>query len=30
VVEKGFEECIIHKDKNVKVIVNSNPDLWDA
>lgn len=30
VVEKGFEECIVHKDKNVKVIVNSNRDLWDA
>jgi (R,R)-butanediol dehydrogenase/meso-butanediol dehydrogenase/diacetyl reductase len=30
VVEKGFKECIVHKDTNVKVIVNSNPDLWDT
>lgn len=30
VVEKGFKECIVNKASNVKVIVNSNPDLWDA
>ena len=30
VVEKGFEECIVNKDNNVKVIVNCNHDLWDA
>jgi (R,R)-butanediol dehydrogenase/meso-butanediol dehydrogenase/diacetyl reductase len=30
VVEKGFEECVAHKATNVKVIVNCNPDLWDA
>lgn len=30
VVEKGFEECVVNKRGNVKVIVNCNPDLWDA
>ena len=30
VVEKGLEECVAHKATNVKVIVNCNPDLWDA
>ena len=30
VVEKGFKECIVNKATNVKVIVNCNPDLWDA
>jgi (R,R)-butanediol dehydrogenase / meso-butanediol dehydrogenase / diacetyl reductase len=30
VVEKGFEECVVNKANNVKVIVNCNPDLWDA
>ena len=30
VVEKGFEECIVNKANNVKVIVNCNLDLWDA
>jgi (R,R)-butanediol dehydrogenase/meso-butanediol dehydrogenase/diacetyl reductase len=30
VVEKGFKECVVNKAKNVKVIVNSNADLWDA
>jgi (R,R)-butanediol dehydrogenase/meso-butanediol dehydrogenase/diacetyl reductase len=29
VVEKGFEECVVNKRGNVKVIVNCNPDLWD-
>jgi (R,R)-butanediol dehydrogenase / meso-butanediol dehydrogenase / diacetyl reductase len=29
VVEKGFEECIVNKRGNVKVIVNCNRDLWD-
>ena len=30
VVEKGLQECIVNKRANVKVIVNCNPDLWDA
>jgi (R,R)-butanediol dehydrogenase/meso-butanediol dehydrogenase/diacetyl reductase len=30
VVEKGLEECINHKARNVKVIVNCNEDLYDA
>jgi len=30
VVEKGFEECVVNKANNVKVIVNCNRDLWDA
>ncbi len=30
VVEKGFKECIVNKATNVKVIVNSNQELWDA
>ena len=30
VVEKGLEECTVNKRGNVKVIVNCNPDLWDA
>jgi (R,R)-butanediol dehydrogenase / meso-butanediol dehydrogenase / diacetyl reductase len=30
VVEKGLEECVVNKATNVKVIVNCNPDLWDA
>jgi len=24
------EECVVNKANNVKVIVNCNPDLWDA
>jgi (R,R)-butanediol dehydrogenase / meso-butanediol dehydrogenase / diacetyl reductase len=30
VVEKGLEECVVNKATNVKVLVNCNPDLWDA
>lgn len=30
VVEKGLRECVVNKATNVKVIVNPNPDLWDA
>lgn len=30
VVEKGLEECVVHKATNVKVIVNCNKDLYDA
>ncbi len=30
VVEKGLRECVVNKANNVKVIVNCNPDLWDA
>lgn len=30
VVEKGFQECVLNKRGNVKVIVNCNQDLWDA
>ncbi len=30
VVEKGFKACIENKQGNIKVIVNCNPDLWDA
>ena len=29
VVEKGFQECIVNKRSNVKVLVNCNPDLRD-
>ena len=27
---RGFEECVVNKANNVKVIVNCNRDLWDA
>jgi (R,R)-butanediol dehydrogenase / meso-butanediol dehydrogenase / diacetyl reductase len=30
VVEKGLRECIVNKRANIKVLVNCNPDLWDA
>ena len=30
VVEKGFEECVLNKRANVKVIVNCNEDLREA
>jgi len=30
IVDEGFKECVFNKTSNVKVIVNLNPDLWDA
>jgi threonine dehydrogenase-like Zn-dependent dehydrogenase len=30
VVKKGFEECVLNKRANVKVIVNCNEDLREA